>query len=619
VAAHPDGSVWLGSGGMGVHRIQEGNWQSWQVPDGLAGNWVRSLLVARDGKVWIASEFPRRLQSFHEGKFHLIQLPPELTDMRAMRAITEATDGTVWVGTARGDLMRVEGDHLVRVTADGETPGPSIRTLHANPDGSLWIGYAGAGLGRWKNGEFARVTREQGLRENHVSQILPDGMGSVWMAGNLGLSLVGEAELENVFAGRADRARARAFGRAEGLPGLQANFDFSPASCVGRDGRLWFAMRNGLLLARSDRIRKNFPPPPVVLEGVNVDDQTAAAYHSGTPVSGLRLPPGHNKLEFEFAALSFTSPENVHFRYQLRGFDQKWVEAGTDNRAIYPRLPGGEYEFRVIACNHAGVWNETGASLRFTVAPFYWQTWWFRLLALAFFTGVVIAIVRYVSFRRLRENMRELEQQAALHQERARIARDMHDEVGAKLTRLSLLSDMAAASSELPTSTGADVREISDTARETILAFDEIVWAVNPRNDTLADLVGYLCRHAEDFFDGSRTDCIFDLPVTIPSINLATETRHEVFLAAKEALTNVAKYAAAPRVCLRLLLHPDAFDLIIEDDGCGFEPAAVTARPGGGNGLPNMRERMRRIGGRFECLSHPGGGTLIKFHVPFEK
>jgi signal transduction histidine kinase len=161
------------------------------------------------------------------------------------------------------------------------------------------------------------------------------------------------------------------------------------------------------------------------------------------------------------------------------------------------------------------------------------------------------------------------------------------------------------------------VREISDTARETILAFDEIVWAVNPRNDTLGDLVGYLCRHAEELFEGGSTECVFDLPKTIPPVMLPTEVRHEVFLAAKEALTNVAKYAAAGQVRVRLTLDPAAFDLIIEDDGRGFDPASVKTRPGGGNGLLNMRARMQRVGGRFECRSHPGGGTRITFHVPF--
>jgi signal transduction histidine kinase/ligand-binding sensor domain-containing protein len=634
VAAARDGSVWLGSRDQGLHRIAGGQWQSWNHADGLAGKMVRSLLAASDGKIWIATDSPGRLHYLQNGEIHLIDMPPELPVLRSIRAMAEAADGTIWIGTARGELMRVAGDKLVRERATGPMNPISIRSLHATPDGTLWIAHAGAGIGQWRMGVQKRISSARGLVDDHVSQILTDRMGSMWVAGNRGLFQVKMAELMDVAEGRADRLRARVFGRAEGLAGLQASFEYSPSACAGRDGRLWFAMRNGLLMVRPENLRENPTPPPVILERVRVDDLTAAVYDKelsliapgawralelAGPAAELSLPPGHNKLEFEFAALSFTSPENVHFRYQLRGFDQKWIEAGTRNRATYPRLPGGSYEFRVIACNHAGVWNETGASLRLVVAPFYWQTWWFRGLALAFFTVGVIASVRYLSFRRLRENMRQLEQQAALHQERARIARDMHDEVGAKLTRLSLLSDMAAASPSLPPEADADVREISDTARETILAFDEIVWAVNPRNDTLGDLVGYLCRHAEELFEGGSTECVFDLPQTIPPVMLPTEVRHEVFLAAKEALTNVAKYAAAGQVRVRLTLHPAAFDLIIEDDGRGFDPAAIKTRPGGGNGLLNMRARMQRVGGRFECRSHPGGGTRITLHVPISR
>jgi signal transduction histidine kinase/streptogramin lyase len=631
VTADRDGVVWVGSRNKGLHRIVGEKWRSWGRSDGMAGNTVRSILAASDGKIWIASEFPRRLQYFHQGKFHLIAMPPDLPVVRSIRAMTEAPDGTVWVGTAGGELMRVDGHTLSREPATGAKETISIRSLHAGPDGIIWIAHAGAGLGRWKDGGQTRITSAEGLWDDHVSQTLTDGRGSMWIAGNRGLFQVSMAELTDVAEGRADRLRTRVFGRAEGLAGLQASFDYSPSACKGRDGRLWFAMRNGLLMVRPEKIRDNPEPPPVVLERVAVDDLTAAAYdmefspgvsvEGGTmelrgPTAELRLPPGHNKLEFEFAALSYRSPENVHFRYQLHNFDQKWIEAGPRNSATYPRLPGGNYEFRVIACNSAGVWNETGAALRLVVDPFYWQTWWFRGLTVTLFTAGVIGIVRYLSFRRLRGRMLELKQQAALHRERARIARDMHDEVGAKLTRLSLLSDMAAAGPNLQPDANADVREISDTARETILAFDEIVWAVNPRNDTLGDLVNYLCRHAEEFFEGGSTECVFDLPKTIPPIMLPTEVRHGVFLAAKEAFTNVAKAAAAGQVCMRLIVHPTAFDLIIEDDGCGFDPAAPASRPGGGNGLSNMRERMQGISGRFDCRSHPGGGTRIAFHVP---
>ena len=630
VAPTLDGGVWIGTRDGGLQRLRAGKCEEWGKDQGLGGRYVSSLMQAKNGDLWLATNGPNQMWRFREGKFREMRLP---RNPRSIRALTEGPDGTIWAGTSDGQVLRVTGDALVNETGaqskDAETLF-SVRCLHATADGSLWIGYAGGGVGRWRAGRYARITSAQGLHDDYVSQIHADGQGGMWLTGNHGLFKVRESELTDVAEGRSGYLRSIAYGRSHGLANLQPYCETSPTTWLGKDGRLWFSTRNGLLMVEPAKVRDNPLAPAVLLKEVKADDRTVAIYDPNLlpnkqtgPVAGLRSPdaelrlePGHSKVRFEFTALSFTSPNNVFFRYKLVNFDKEWIEAGTERSAIYPQLPAGDYEFRVIACNDAGVWNETGAAVSLAVPPFFYQTWWFRGLALALFTAAVIGIVRYVTFRRLRERMRELKQQAALHHERARIARDMHDEVGSKLTRLSLLSEMAGTHPELSTEAGEDVREISETAREAILAFDEIVWAVNPRNDTLSDLTNYLCRHAEDFFDGTATQCVFDLPQTIPPVMLATDVRHQVFLASKEALTNVVKYAEAHQVCLRLILHPDSFELVIHDDGNGFDPASPDSRPGGGNGLPNMHERMRGIAARFDCTSQPGEGTRVSFRVP---
>lgn len=625
---HHDG-VWVGTREQGLRHFSNGVWRTWDQAAGLASDSIRSLLVSREGDVWIATDSPRRLQRLRDGKLTTMQLEGEI---RSIRAMAEGKDGTIWIGTAEGQLLKVSGDLLVKDPCFTEEVPISIRCLHATPDGSLWIGYAGYGVGRLNGKSYARITKASGLMDDYASQILSDDRGSLWIVGNHGLLQVSLSEMVAVAEGRAGRLRSRVFGRNEGIVNLSPSFDYFPSICQSQDGRLWFAMRNGLLVVRPDEIRDNPTPPPVVVERISVDDRTVALYDALSPIAGqgggtvedlhserstvLQLSPGLRKLAFDFAGLSFVSPEDNHFRYRLSNFDREWIVAGTSRSAVYPQLPAGKYEFQVNASNNAGVWNPTGATIRFVVAPFFWQTWWFRGLALALFTAGVILIVRYVSFRRLRERMRGLKQQAALHQERERIARDMHDEVGAKLTRLSLLSEMARGHSAMSDSASADVAEISETARETILAFDEIVWAVNPRNDTLADLTNYLCRHAEDYFEGSPTQSVFSLPQIIPPVMVPTEVRHQIFLAAKEALNNVLKHSKATQVDLQLILHPGAFELIIHDNGVGFEPGVPSKRAGGGNGLSNMQERIRGVEGSFECVIQPGQGTRISFKVP---
>src|SRR5262249_25971098 len=153
--------------------------------------------------------------------------------------------------------------------------------------------------------------------------------------------------------------------------------------------------------------------PPSAL-GTNVVDL-------GNVEAALRLPPTHRRIDFQFAALSFSAPENVQFRYRLENYDDNWMEAGTARAVSYTRLAAGNYVFRVLACNGDAVWNKSGAVLSLIVAPFFWQTWYFRISVLAGFTLAVVLTVRYISFRRLRRRLLHLEQQAALQAERARI------------------------------------------------------------------------------------------------------------------------------------------------------------------------------------------------------
>jgi signal transduction histidine kinase/ligand-binding sensor domain-containing protein len=627
VAADGQNSVWIGTRDKGLFHFQTNVFQVWQPPDGLAGWSVHSLLVSSNSGLWIGINSPNVVQEFHDGTFRTFSAPP---DTRALRAMTEDATGTLWLGSADGQLLRVSGDRLVGESTVKESRPMSIRRLYATPDGSLWIGYAGYGLGRLKSGHYSRITTEQGLNDDYISQMVADDQGWLWFGSNRGIFQVRQSDLVDCLEGQIEHVRSIAYGKGEGLPSLQASFEGFPGAIRSRGGQLLIPMRTGLAIVHPENIHVTATPPPVALERVKVDDRTVALYDSRSPLQShpsknwlnlrnpggvLALPPTHRKIEFEFAALSFTAVENARFRYRLEGYDDGWVEVGTERNASYPHLPAGNYHFQVAAGNNLGVWSETGVALTLEVSPFFWQTWWFRGLALITFAAGVTAVVRYVSFRRLRVRMQLLEQQAALEKERARIARDMHDEVGAKLTRLSLLSEMAAGHAGLPSSASGEVKEISETARETIRSFEEIVWAVNPRNDTLADLVHYLCRYAEDYFDGSPVQCAFDLGTEIPHVMLPTEVRHHVFLAAKEALSNVLKHANASRVRLQLALAPDEFKISIEDDGCGFDIAAPPKRASGGNGLENMRERLHSIGGRLECHSQPNQGTRIVFNA----
>ena len=639
VAADGKGAVWIGTRDNGLFRFQEDRFTVWRRSDGLGGEWIRSLLTASNGDVWIGLDTPRELQRLRNGKFTTFELP---ASARSIRTMAEDETGTLWVGTAEGKLWRVSGERLFSQSMNVPLRLASIRSLYATPDGSLWIGYVGGGLGRLCQGKLSRITTANGLEDDYISQIIADDRGWLWLAGRHGLFRVKLQELIDVAEGRANRVHPIVFGPGEGLPGLQATFDNYPAAWRSLDGTLHIGTRTGLAVIHPENIRDNPDPPPVLIERVLLDGKTVASYDSrnpigeqdlagvpnlenaaggmqadGTNTEQLHIPPNHRKLEFEFTGLSFSAPENVQFRYWLEGFDEDWNEGGTARRASYPHLPAGKYHFHVVACNDSGVWSASAAEVGITVLPFIWQTWWFRAGIIVGSALILIAVVRFVSFRRLQRQLRLAEQQAAIERERMRIARDIHDDLGNRLTTVSILSGLVLRNSG-GNGNGDNERlqQIVTTAQQATSAMDEIVWMITPQNDVLPNLIDYIGEFTVEFLRTAGVRCRVDLP-DHPSLRpVAADLRHNLFLAVKEALNNVVRHSRATEVLLRIVADDRALQLTIEDNGTGFDTAPSAK---GADGLRNMCQRISEIGGRFQMESRPGSGTRIVIELDWPR
>ena len=255
------------------------------------------------------------------------------------------------------------------------------------------------------------------------------------------------------------------------------------------------------------------------------------------------------------------------------------------------------------------------------VIPAFWQTWWFLAACVLMIGGGVAGSIRYVEVRKLRRRMELLEQQHAVERERARIAKDIHDDLGASLTQITLLSELARSDLNRPAEAESHIRQISGTARELTRAMDEIVWAVNPQNDTLEDLLTYTVKFAQEHLGLARIRCRIDVPSNLPPLHLSADIRHGLFLAIKEAINNVAKHSKATEAWLRLRTSEKSFVFEIEDNGCGVATSILSggivdlSSPGSHNGLRNMERRLREIGGAFEIARRPTCGTLIKMRI----
>lgn len=635
VAADPRGGVWIGTANRGLFLWRDGTFSEVGDPNVLATAMITSLLPSSNGDLWIGQTWRSTLTRLRAGRIRSFTFAlPSSNDY--VCAMAEDAQGAVWTATMRGLLLRAGEEGLVNETPRTISPPEPIRSLLATADGSLWIGYATRGLGRLRKGSFHRFGLERGLPDEVVTQILPDDRGWLWCAGDRGLFSVKMDELEAVASGKIQRVRAVLRGRDEGWPVLQASREAWPGAARTRTGTLWMPLVGGLAVIHPERCIER-PAPSVVIERLTVNGRIIAAYDCNLQDSVDTAPPldlhgmtnilalgrGVRQLSLEFAATSFTGRENVRFRYRLEGLDEAWVDAGHHRVAYFSQVPPGDYRFQVIGCGNDGTWNETGTRVEFTVAPFYWQTWWFRLLTwLA--AGVTLGgAVWLETRRRSRRKLEHLERQRALERERARIARDIHDDLGANLTRLSMLSQPADGLPETLAESAATLAAINQNVRTLTQAMDEIVWAVNPRYDTLASLANYFGSFAQEFLEHSSTRCLLDMPLKLPDLPVTAEVRHHLFLAFKEALNNIAKHSQATEVCFALNMKDGQLTLAVTDNGRGL-PAALASgsadsaptHPADGYGLANMRRRLEEIGGECEILSQPGIGTRITFRVP---
>jgi signal transduction histidine kinase/ligand-binding sensor domain-containing protein len=610
----PDGGLWLSARDEDLFEFKDGMIR----PPPLEAHGVKSILTDRAGRVWIGSKTglswwtPSARRAFGAA---------DGMEPMSMRALAEAPDGAVWCGADDGTLYRCEPDHLQSFRANDALAGQAIESLLADEDGVIWAGTLRGGLLRFASGKFQRFTAKQGLYADVIGQILQDNQQRLWLGTHRGIFCVAKPALNACAEGKTKTVDCVTYGRLDGLPTLEFAEGYQPACWKDTDGRLWFATVRGIVSVKPEELTARALAPPVVIEEVRLDGEDPLPLNAGK----LVIPPGHKQFEFRFTALSFDAPDKTRFRYRIDGLDDEWVDADTRRTAHYGNLLPNNYRFRVIASTGEGGWNETGAALAFTVEPYFYQTWWFMALACAAILGGGASMARAVVTRKYRRDLSRLEQQHAVERDRARIAQDIHDDLGAGLTQITLLGELARRE---PEEAGAHLDRISRASRQLTRAMDEIVWAVDPQHDTLNGLVDYVSAFAEDFLRVAGIPCRMDLPAALPQRRVDAELRYNLFLAIKEALNNVVKHAGATEVWLRLRVEGSAFTFIVEDNGCGgaghangngngaaAKAEAAQDRLATGSGLPNLQKRLQAVGGRCAVSSAPGEGTRIEMTI----
>jgi len=569
----------------------------------------RAVFCEAGDRIWIVT--PTNLFSFHDET--LTSIGNGWPAMSITAVITNR-DGGVLIGSSKG-LFEWSGKLSQTLDLGKQIPGSRITALEWEGE-TLWLATDKAVARRrydWKSIDAEGVLSELG----RINSMLVE-RDNLWFGCANGLFRIRRSDVDHYLEGAARQLGVVQFGKAQGMrAGYLGGSPWGQGAARGAEGRLWFASKTGVVAVNPKGLRDP-EPPPLVIEHVLLDQRTAPGFPKN-PEAEINVPPGTSSVEIHYAALTYVEPGKAVYRYRLKGLDPEWAHAGNNRVARFTKLPPGEYEFEVHARNASGAWNENGSRVHFVQEPFFHQTRAFLILCLLL--GIVVllllaagatAVAHGISTRKMRQRLALVEAHQALDRERARIARDIHDDIGSTLTRIVLLTELAGREPEQVFTPEGHLSAIRGAAREITRRLDEIVWAINPRNDTLDALVSYLSKLATDLARTAGLRCQLTIPPVIPRRPMNGAERLNIFLACKEAMHNAIKHASARKLQLRMTLQEDGFTLEICDDGVGLPSAIPEQR---GDGLGNMRERLAKLGGTCEFNSVPGEGTTVRFKV----
>lgn len=598
------GNIWIGTYSGGLNRL---NRNSGKIDvflndpgkdNSLSANQVLDIFIESDKVIWVAT-FGGGLNklTFNEntnGKpsFRIFRNNPSdtasLSDDRVYTMLKDSK-GNFWIGTYGGGLNEFDesmgnfNHYLSDPTNPESISSNKVMCILESSEGIIWLGTSGGGLNKFNHvsKSFKNFSLDQGLTSAVVYGILEDNNKNLWLSTD-----------DGVFLFNPHSEKFTQFGIEDGIQSLEFS---GGAYYRDKNGIMYFGGINGLNYFNPDSIKINPYIPPIVVSNIKVMDERI----KGEPKE-LILTYDQNFISFEFSALDFSVPKRNKYSYILEGFQKNWMfTEGSKRIATYTNLPAGEYTFRVKGTNSDGIWNENAASIRIIINPPFWQTWWFAILIVI----IVAFLIYYVSTIRIK-NQLEIEKL------KLKIASDLHDNIGSGLTEISILSEVAERNKENTSGiVKRDLHKISDTARLLVDSMSDIVWVVNPQRDSLHDLIVKLKDSYNEFFSSIGISFQVKNVEKSDDIKLPMEYKQNLLLMFKEAINNAIKHSSCKKIVLEAFYKDQTIEIILEDDGTGFNSDVVNY----GNGIKNMKDRAKKLKGILDINSKTGKGTRIKF------
>ncbi len=595
------GEWWIATGrglarfAAGIHNHTAPS-RIYTTHDGLPGNDIFRLFEDSRSNVWIGTITPDQkaglaLWSQSGGSFRTFDQKDGLPKDVIPTSFAEDRHGSIWITLYNGGVVRLRrGVNRFDYFGREQLPGACF-TLYVDSSGRLWIGTS-RGLIRVDDPaqdtpQFTAYKTAQGLASDSVEGITEDRWGRIYLATGRGVD-----RFEPLTTGI---GRIKHYTTAEGIAPGELNLAFKDS-----DGAIWFGTALGVsrLIPVQDSPR---PPPPVLLTGIAVGGIPHPIADLGqASVAGLRIP--QTPLRVDFVGLDYSPGEALRYQYMLDGIDRDWGPLTEQRSVVYGSLSPGGYRLLVRAVTSDGAVSPQPASISFTVLPPLWRTWWFVSLCAIAASGLAFTIHRY-----------RLAQVLALANVRTHIATDLHDDIGASLSQIAVLSEVALRSQSDADESGiTPLTQIAGISRELIDGMSDIVWAINPENDFLDNLVYRMRRIATDLLGAHKIALVFRSSATVQDLKIAADVRRHVYLIFKEGIHNIARHSSATSVEVALELIGERLELRLSDNGKGFDPDMDFD----GRGLANIRKRAAAIQALVNWKSTAGEGSTLILSAP---
>jgi ligand-binding sensor domain-containing protein/signal transduction histidine kinase len=511
-------------------------------------------------------------------------------------AFCEDTAGNVWIGYYTGELLRYSAGRFTDFTSAFPAPRGLIREIYLDRAKRLWMATDEGGVGRTDDPaadhpSFVRYAVAQGLSSNQATCVTEDQLGRIYIGTGQGVNRI------DIETGKITR-----YTSADGLSN-----SYVYVSHRDREGALWFGTFSGLsrLIPRPDPPSS---PPVVLITAVRLSGDPQPVSELGTSQITLTdLSASQNHVQIDFVGLGLRSQENIQYQYRFDGSD--WSAPTEQHTVTYPSLPPGSYRFLVRAIVGGVIVSEAPAIVSFKILSPIWLRWWFIAIVVT-----VISFAAYLAYRYRIARLLEIERV------RTMIATDLHDDIGAGLSRMAVLSEVVKRQTQADHSESVDMlTDIADSARGLVDSMSDIVWSIDPRKDDLNNVASRIRQFASDVLEARGIDWEFKASDEIGNIKLPAEQRRHLYLILKEAINNVARHSGCRKAAVEIRIAHDRLISSIRDDGRGFAIESTDGTPAnglGGNGLRNMQSRALQLGGQLDVVSRPGGGSHLTLIIP---